>query len=144
MEDKRYSAGAVTASGGNIGNHGSHGSPWFTSSPKPRLENHRQIVERTGHSVYNLQPVAWLAERAHKPGLLETIPLPGGELSTLVLVKSLPRSDGTYWLIWSEEIPLRLRKRGVVPRQFVTSTALRAATPYVEWEERMNRTRSLL
>ena len=111
---------------------------------KPQIESEDQIRERTGHSVYNLQPVAWLAERAHKPGLLETIPLPGGELSTLVLVKSVPRSDGSYWLIWSEDIPARFRRQGVVPRQFVTSTALRPAIPYVGWEERMQRTKSLV
>lgn len=96
------------------------------------------------HSRHNLEPVARLAHYSHRKGLRELICLPGGETAVMILVKSVLRPCGDYWLHWQDDVPARLRKRGVVPRTFVTSSALRAATPLVEWEARQARTAALL
>lgn len=103
-----------------------------------------QIERRTGHSVNNLAPMAQLARYPRREGFRELVCLPEGELSMMVCVKSVLRPSGDYWVIWEDIIPARLRKRGAIPRRFVTSTALRPAMPLAEWEARRLRTRSIV
>lgn len=107
-------------------------------------ESDAQIERRTGHSVNNLAPMAQLARYLRREGFRELVCLPEGELSMMVCVKSVLRPRGSYWVIWEDIIPARLRKRGVIPRRFVTSTALRAAVPYLEWKARQDRTAAML
>jgi len=106
--------------------------------------DYRAIYERTGHSLYNLEPMAQLAHHPHRVGFHESICLPGGEYRVLELVKSVPRPDGTFCLVWQRPRPMHVGKRGYVGERFVTSTALQPAIPFAKWEERMLRTRSLL
>lgn len=147
MRDNGYSVRGVTASGGNIGKAGSpespesHRAPLRTGDPYRKCKtplSDRKSVSGFGHSEYNLAPMAALAEYLRKPGFREGICLPDGSYRTHEIHKSVPRPDGSYWLIWRA-----CTGRASQPL-WVTSTSHAPAIPYDRWQDRQDHIESLL
>ncbi len=83
-------------------------------------------------NIHNLKATATMAGHKLKPGLMETIDTAESQQQRVTLVKSIRRDAETWWHIWQEFLPARLRKE-VTPRKWVTSHEVELALPFDRW-----------